>query len=116
HMRYSVRPGLHQQLFEAVVEVGKPVVVVLISGSPLAVPFAAERASAVIQAFYPGEEGGSALADVLFGDVSPAGRLPVTFPRSHTDLPPFDDYAMRGRTYRYLEATPLFPFGFGLSY
>jgi beta-glucosidase len=109
-------PGLQQQLLEAVVEVGKPVVVVLISGSPLAVPFAAERASAVIQAFYPGEEGGSALADVLFGDVSPAGRLPVTFPRSHAELPPFEDYSMRGRTYRYLEATPLFPFGFGLSY
>lgn len=109
-------PGLQQQLLEAVVAVGKPVVVVLMSGSPLAVPFAVEHASAIVQAFYPGEEGGSALADVLFGDVSPAGRLPVTFPRSLADLPAFEDYAMRGRTYRYLEAAPLFPFGFGLSY
>ena len=108
--------GLQQQLLEAVVAVGKPVVVVLIAGSALAVNFAAERASAVLQAWYPGEEGGSALADVLFGDVSPGGRLPVTFPRSLSDVPAFEDYAMRGRTYRYLEAEPLFPFGFGLSY
>jgi beta-glucosidase len=109
-------PGLQQQLLEAVVAVGKPVVVVLVSGSPLSVPFADERAAAVLQAFYPGEEGGSALADVLFGDVSPAGRLPVTFPRSHEDLPAFEDYALRGRTYRYAEAPALYPFGFGLSY
>ena len=108
--------GLQQQLLEAVVAVGKPVVVVLIAGSALAVNFAAERASAVLQAWYPGEEGGSALADVLFGDVSPGGRLPVTFPRSLSDVPAFEDYALRGRTYRYLEAEPLFPFGFGLSY
>jgi beta-glucosidase len=109
-------PGLQQQLLEAVVRVGKPVVVVLVSGSALAVNFAEERASAVLQAWYPGEEGGSALADVLFGDVSPAGRLPVTFPRSAADLPRFDDYAVRGHTYRYLETEPLYPFGFGLSY
>ncbi len=109
-------PGLQQQLLEAVVAVGKPVVVVLVAGSPLALGFAHDRASAVIQAWYPGEEGGSALADVLFGDASPAGRLPVTFPRSLSDLPPFEDYALRGRTYRYLSAPPLYPFGFGLSY
>jgi len=109
-------PGLQQQLLEAVVAVGKPVVVVLVAGSALAVNFAEQRAAAVVQAWYPGEEGGSALADVLFGDVSPAGRLPVTFPRSLGDVPAFEDYAMRGRTYRYLEAEPLFPFGFGLSY
>ena len=108
--------GLQQQLLEAVVAVGKPVVVVLMAGSALAVNFAAERASALLQAWYPGEEGGSALADVLFGDVSPGGRLPVTFPRSLADVPAFEDYAMRGRTYRYLETEPLFPFGFGLSY
>jgi beta-glucosidase len=108
--------GLQQQLLEAVVAVGKPVVVVLVAGSALAVNFAEKHASAIVQAWYPGEEGGSALADVLFGDVSPAGRLPVTFPRSLADVPPFEDYAMRGRTYRYLEAEPLFPFGFGLSY
>ena len=109
-------PGLQQQLLEAVVAVGKPVVLVLVSGSPLAVNFAEEHAAAVVQAFYGGEEGGSALADVLFGDVDPAGRLPVTFPRSLADLPPFEDYAMFGRTYRYLQAEPLYPFGFGLSY
>jgi beta-glucosidase len=109
-------PGLQQQLLEAVVGVGKPVVVVLVSGSPLAVSFAEQRAAAIIQAFYPGEEGGSALAEVLFGDVSPAGRPPITYPRALSDLPPFEDYAMRGRTYRYLEREPLFPFGFGLSF
>jgi len=109
-------PGLQQQLLEAVVAVGKPVVVVLVAGSALAVNFAEQHASAIVQAWYPGEEGGSALADVLFGDVSPAGRLPVTFPRSLADVPAFEDYAMRGRSYRYLGAAPLFPFGFGLSY
>lgn len=109
-------PGLQQQLLEAVVAVGKPVVVVLVAGGPLALNYADEHAAAVVQAWYSGEEGGSALADVLFGDVSPAGRLPVTFPRSIADLPPFEDYAMRGRTYRYLAAPPLYPFGFGLSY
>jgi beta-glucosidase len=108
--------GLQQQLLEAVVAVGKPVVVVLIAGSALSVTFAEQHAAALLQAWYPGEEGGSALADVLFGDVSPAGRLPVTFPRALADVPAFDDYAMRGRTYRYLETEPLFPFGFGLSY
>jgi beta-glucosidase len=108
--------GLQQLLLEAVVAVGKPVILVLVAGSALAVTFAEERASAIVQAWYPGEEGGSALADVLFGDVSPAGRLPVTFPRALSDVPAFEDYAMRGRTYRYLAAEPLFPFGFGLSY
>jgi beta-glucosidase len=108
--------GLQQQLLEAVVAVGKPVILVLVAGSALAVTFAEERASAIVQAWYPGEEGGSALADVLFGDVSPAGRLPVTFPRALSDVPAFEDYAMQGRTYRYLAAEPLFPFGFGLSY
>lgn len=109
-------PGLQQQLLEAVVAVGKPVIVVLVSGSALAVTHADEHAHAIVQAFYGGEEGGSALADMLFGDVSPAGRLPVTFPRSLADLPPFEDYAVRGRTYRYSQAEPLYPFGFGLSY
>jgi beta-glucosidase len=109
-------PGLQQQLLEAVVAVGKPVVVVLVSGSALAVTFADEHAAAILQAFYGGEEGGSAIADVLFGELSPAGRLPVTFPRSLADLPPFEDYRVYGRTYRYAHAEPLYPFGFGLSY
>jgi len=109
-------PGLQQQLLEAVVAVGKPVVLVLLAGSALAVNWAEQHASAIVQAWYPGEEGGAALADVLFGDLSPAGRLPVTFPRSLADVPAFEDYAMRRRTYRYSAAEPLFPFGFGLSY
>jgi beta-glucosidase len=80
------------------------------------VNFAEQRASAIVQAFYPGEETGSALAEMLFGDVSPAGRLPITFPRALSDVPPFEDYAMQGRTYRYLKHEPLLPFGFGLSF
>jgi beta-glucosidase len=89
---------------------------VVISGSALNLGWAHENVGAIIQAFYPGEEGGSALADILFGDASPAGRLPVTFPRSLADVPDFEDYSMKGRTYRYLEKPPLYPFGYGLSY
>jgi beta-glucosidase len=95
------------------------VVLVLIAGSALDVSWAADHVGAIVQAWYPGQEGGSALADVLFGDHSPSGRLPVTFPRSLDDLPPFTDYAMSrapGRTYRYATREPLYPFGFGLSY
>ena len=109
-------PGLQQQLLETVVAAGKPTVVVLLSGSALAVNWADAHAAAVIQAFYPGQATGSALADVLFGRYSPAGRLPVTFPRSLDDVPPFTSYALAGRTYRYLEQEPLYPFGYGLSY
>ncbi len=109
-------PGLQQQLLDAVLAVGKPVVLVLVSGSPLAPHFAERRAAAILQAFYPGQEGGYALAEVLLGKVSPAGRLPVTFPRSLADVPPFEDYAMRGRTYRFAETEALYPFGYGLSY
>ena len=109
-------PGLQQALLETIVAVGKPTVVVLLAGSALAVNWADEHAGAIIQAFYPGQATGTALADVLFGHVSPAGRLPVTVPRSLDDVPPFTSYAMRGRTYRYLEQEPLYPFGFGLSY
>ena len=108
--------GLQDRLLREIVAVGKPTVLVLVSGSALAVAWAAERVDAIIQAWYPGEEGGSALADVLFGSYSPAGRLPITFPRSLEDVPDFKSYAMRGRTYRYLEKEPLFPFGYGLSY
>jgi beta-glucosidase len=108
--------GLQNRLLEAVVAVGKPTVLVLISGSPLDLTWAHAHVGAIVQSFYPGEQGGAAIADVLFGDYSPAGRLPVTFPRSVADLPPFTDYAMKGRTYRYLEHEPLYPFGYGLSY
>jgi beta-glucosidase len=109
-------PGLQQRLLEEVVAVGKPTVIVLISGSALAVGWADEHVGAIVQAWYPGQAGGTALADVLFGSYSPAGRLPVTFPRSLADVPDFESYSMRGRTYRYLESEPLYPFGFGLSY
>jgi len=86
------------------------------SGSALAVPWAAGHVDAIVQAWYPGEAGGRALADVLFGDVNPSGRLPVTVYRSVKDLPPFEDYDMDGRTYRYFQGAALYPFGYGLSY
>jgi beta-glucosidase len=108
--------GPQNRLLAAVVGAGKPTVVVVLSGSPTDLTWAHEHAGAIVQAFYPGEEGGTAIAEVLFGDHSPAGRLPVTFPRSVGDLPPFEQYAMSGRTYRYLEKEPLYPFGYGLSY
>jgi len=109
-------PAGQQKLLEALVATGKPVIVVLTGGSALAVPFAAAHAAALLDAWYPGEEGGAAVADVLFGEVNPAGRSPITFYRSGGDLPPFADYAMRGRTYRYLTQPPLYRFGDGLSY
>jgi beta-glucosidase len=109
-------PAGQQRLLEALVATGKPVVLVLTGGGPLSVPWAAAHVPAIVLAWYPGAEGGAALADVLFGDASPAGRLPVTVPRSIDDLPPFVDYSMRGRTYRYAEKAPLWAFGRGLSY
>jgi beta-glucosidase len=109
-------PRPQQALLEAINGLGKPVVLVLMGGSALAVNWAAAHVSAILAAWYPGEEGGSAIADVLFGDVNPAGRLPVTFYKSLDQLPPFDDYSMAGRTYRYLAEPPLYPFGHGLSY
>lgn len=109
-------PGVQQQLLEAVCAVGKPVVLVLFSGSPLAVNWAQEHVPAILQAWYPGEEGGTAIANVLFGDYSPAGRLPITFVKSVDQLPEFTDYSMQGRTYRYMTEEPLYPFGYGLSY
>jgi beta-glucosidase len=109
-------PPAPQRLLEALVATGKPVVLVLTAGSALSVPWAAAHVAAIVDAWYPGEEGGTALADVLFGDVSPAGRLPVTIYRAAADLPPFADYSMKGRTYRYLATPPLWSFGHGLSY
>jgi len=95
---------------------GKPLVVVLTSGSALAVNWAQQNADAIVQAWYPGEEGGSAIAETLAGENNPAGRLPVTFYRGVEQLPDFTDYSMTGRTYRYFEGQPLYPFGYGLSY
>jgi beta-glucosidase len=109
-------PPLQRQLFEAVAAKGKPIVLVLLSGSALAIPREDSMSRAVLLAWYPGEEGGTAVADVLFGDHAPSGRLPVTFVASIEQLPPFTDYAMAGRTYRFMETEPLYPFGFGLSY
>jgi beta-glucosidase len=94
----------------------KPIIVILTGGSPLAIPQVQELADAILFVWYPGEQGGRAVADVLFGDASPSGRLPVTFPKSVEQLPPFEDYSMVGRTYRYMTEEPLYPFGFGLSY
>lgn len=91
-------------------------VVVLTGGSPIACPEVYEMADALLFVWYPGEQGGMAIADVIFGDESPSGRLPLTFPKSLDDIPPYEDYSMEGRTYRYMEKEPLFPFGFGLSY
>ena len=109
-------PAVQQRLLEAVAAVGKPVVLVLIAGSAVAIPWAHEHVAAVVQQFYPGQDGGTALADVLFGDHNPSGRLPVTVYRGTADLPPFEDYSMDRRTYRYFEGDVLYPFGFGLSF
>jgi beta-glucosidase len=109
-------PRDQETLLQKIAAVGKPVVLVLLNGSPLAVTWARDHVPAIVEAWYPGQAGGAALADVLFGDYNPAGRLPVTFYRSLDQLPPFTDYSIKGRTYRYFEGEPLFPFGFGLSY
>jgi beta-glucosidase len=109
-------PKPEQDLLEAVIGAGKPTVVVLTNGSALGVNWAKEHANAILEAWYPGEEGGTAVAQTLSGRNNPAGRLPVTFYTGIDQLPPFADYAMKGRTYRYFEGTPLYPFGYGLSY
>ncbi|HUA67786.1 MAG TPA: glycoside hydrolase family 3 C-terminal domain-containing protein, partial [Candidatus Saccharimonadales bacterium] len=109
-------PSVQTDLLKALYATGKPIVFVNCSGSAIAMPWAAENLPAILQAWYPGEEGGCAVAEVLFGQVNPAGRLPVTFYHSTSDLPPFDDYSMSNRTYRYYNGTPLFAFGYGLSY
>ncbi|NND33640.1 MAG: glycoside hydrolase family 3 protein [Saprospiraceae bacterium] len=94
----------------------KKLVVIITAGSAVACPEIYEMADALLYAWYPGEQGGTAMADILFGEAVPSGRLPVTFVKSIEDLPPYEDYALKGRTYRYFEKEPLFPFGFGLSY
>jgi len=109
-------PGLQPELLRLALETGKPVVVVNLSGSAMNLTLADERAAAVLQAWYPGAEGGLAVAEVLFGEVNPSGRLPVTFYRSTDDLPEFTDYSMKNRTYRYFQGDTLYPFGYGLGY
>jgi beta-glucosidase len=109
-------PAPQQQLLEALAATGKPLVVVLLSGSAVAVNWAQEHAGAVLEAWYPGAEGGTAIAETLAGANNPSGRLPVTFYASLDQLPPFEDYSMQNRTYRYFQGKPLYGFGYGLSY
>jgi beta-glucosidase len=109
-------PAVQREMLEAVAATGKPIVVVLMNGSALGVSWAKEHAAAILEAWYPGEEGGAAIAKTLSGDNNPAGRLPVTFYADTKELPPFDDYSMAKRTYRYFTGTTLWGFGYGLSY
>ncbi|MGC2164229.1 MAG: glycoside hydrolase family 3 C-terminal domain-containing protein, partial [Silvibacterium sp.] len=109
-------PDAQQQLLEALGATGKPLVVVLLNGSALAVNWAEQHANAILEAWYPGEAGGLAIAETLDGKNDPAGRLPVTFYKSIDQIPAFTDYSMKDRTYRYFHGDPLYPFGYGLSY
>ena len=109
-------PGLQNDLLKAIIETKVPTIVVVFSGSPMDLCWADEHADAIIQAWYPGPHGGIALAELLFGKCDFAGRLPVTFVKHTEDLPDFNAYSMKGRTYRFIEKTPLYSFGFGLSY
>jgi len=109
-------PAVQEQLLEAVVATGKPVIVVLTSGGAMSINKAQEKAAAILLAGYGGQQGGNAVADVLFGDYNPAGRLPVTYYKSIDQIPAFENYDMKGKTYRFFTQEPLYPFGYGLSY
>ena len=109
-------PATQESLLEALQATGKPVVLVLTTGSALAIDWAKQHVPAILVAWYPGQDGGTAVADALFGHTNPAGRLPITFYKVDEKLPAFDDYRMEGRTYRYFKGEPLYPFGYGLSY
>lgn len=109
-------PANQEELMKAMTATGKPVILVLINGSALSINWANDNVPAILTAGYPGQQGGNAIADVLFGDYNPAGRLPVTYYKSTDQLPAFENYDMKGRTYRYFQKKPLYPFGFGLSY
>ena len=109
-------PDVQRELLQALHKAGKKVILVNFSGSAMGLEPETESCEAILQAWYPGEEGGNAIADVLWGDVVPSGKLPVTFYKSVAQLPDFEDYSMKGRTYRYFAGEPLFPFGFGLGY
>ena len=111
-----VLPSSQRELLKEVVKTGKPVVLVLLNGSAIAINYAAEHVPSIVEAWYPGEFGGIALSEVLFGDENPSGKLPVTFYKSVDDLPDFKSYDMKDRTYKYFKGQPLFPFGHGLSY
>jgi beta-glucosidase len=107
---------LLRKISEKAKKAEKKVITVICAGMPLDMREVAELSDAVLYAWYPGERGGDAVADIIFGDVSPSGKLPITFPKSIDQLPPFEDYSMKGRTYKYMTESPLYPFGFGLSY
>jgi beta-glucosidase len=109
-------PGLQEEVLRTACESGKPVVLVVLSGSALALGWAHEHASAIIQGWYPGAQGGRAIAEAIFGEFSPEGKLPITFYRTSEELPEFTDYSMKNRTYRYMTNPALYPFGYGLSY
>jgi beta-glucosidase len=109
-------PGIQQQVLKAICDSGKPVILVMLSGSSLSIGEEEQRVKAILQAWYPGAQGGRAVAELLFGERSPEGKLPVTFYDSINDLPEFTDYAMENRTYRYMDKEALYPFGYGLSY
>ena len=109
-------PAVQTNFLKAIKATGKPVIFVMMTGSAVAFPWEAENIPAIINAWYGGQAAGKAVADVLFGDYNPSGRLPVTFYKSDNDLPPFEDYSMANRTYRYFKGETLYPFGFGLSY
>lgn len=109
-------PAVQRELIDALHRAGKKIVLINCSGSPIGLEPETKKCEAILQAWYPGQQGGTAVAEVLFGDYNPAGRLPVTFYRNVSQLPDFEDYNMVGRTYRYMQDTPLFPFGYGLSY
>ncbi|WP_395028749.1 glycoside hydrolase family 3 C-terminal domain-containing protein, partial [Robinsoniella sp.] len=109
-------PAVQMELIEKVLEIGKPTIVVLMAGSAIDLSYADEHADAILQAWYPGAGGGEAIADLLFGKISPSGKLPVTFYRDLEHMPGFEDYSMENRTYRYMEEDALYPFGYGLTY
>lgn len=109
-------PGIQEDVLETIYASGKPVILVLLSGSALAINWADEHIPAIIQGWYPGAQGGRAIAELIFGEYSPEGKLPVTFYRTTEELPEFTDYAMKGRSYRYMTQEALYPFGYGLSY
>lgn len=109
-------PKVQRDLIEEVLAVGKPTIILNMTGSAMDLRKEQEKADAILQLWYPGARGGRVIADILFGEISPSGKLPVTFYRETADLPDFKDYSMKGRTYRYLEKKPLYPFGYGLTY
>jgi len=109
-------PPVQEKLMQAIDKTGRPIILVLLNGSAISINWANAHIPAILEAWYPGQAGGTAVAEALFGLTNPGGRLPITFYQSVSDLPDFEDYSMKNRTYRYFTGLPLYPFGFGLSY